>query len=186
MKIKTRDMVLVALFTALTAVGGFLTIPLKPAPITLQTLFTLLAGVVLGPKLGALSQLVYVILGLMGVRVFAGFSGGPQTVFSPSFGFLIGFIFISYIVGLIIHKDNNYTLKNILFATILGSILVYFFGVPYMYLILNKVMDTPITMAQAIKSGCLIFLPGDFLKAIIAGFVGHKVLHRLPNLVEEK
>ncbi len=81
MKISTKEMVLASLFTALTAIGAFLSIPVGSVPITLQSLFVILSGLLLGPKLGALSQLVYVLLGLLGVRIFAGFSGGPQSVF---------------------------------------------------------------------------------------------------------
>src|SRR5690606_41849153 len=107
MKISTKEMVLTSLFTALTAVGAFLSIPVGSVPITLQSLFVVLSGLLLGPKLGALSQLIYVLLGLSGVRIFAGFSGGPQTVFTPSFGFLIGFIFAAFIVGRIVHRDRK-------------------------------------------------------------------------------
>ena len=121
MKISTRDMILVSLFTALTAVGAFLSIPIGSVPITLQSMFTILSGLILGPKLGSLSQLIYVLLGLAGVKIFAGFSGGPQTVFSPSFGFLIGFIFASYVVGLIANTNESISFKKILLAALTGT-----------------------------------------------------------------
>lgn len=88
---KTRTMSLAALFAALTAIGAFLQIPVGITSITLQFLFTSLAGLLLGAKWGALSQLVYVILGLVGLPVFTQ-GGGPGYLLQPSMGFLLGLI----------------------------------------------------------------------------------------------
>lgn len=184
MKISTKEMVLASLFTALTAIGAFLSIPVGSVPITLQSLFVILSGLLLGPKLGALSQLVYVLLGLLGVRIFAGFSGGPQSVFSPSFGFLIGFIFAASIVGLIAHSNDSISFTRIFVASLVGTFVIYLFGVPYMYMIINHVMGKSISFATALKTGCIIFLPGDTLKAIVSSLIASKVLQRI-KLVNE-
>jgi len=80
MRTKTKNMILAALFAALTAAGALIRIPLGPAPITLQFFFTALAGILLGPYLGALSQLMYVLLGLAGLPVFTA-GGGPSYIF---------------------------------------------------------------------------------------------------------
>ncbi|MCG4586216.1 biotin transporter BioY, partial [Anaerosalibacter bizertensis] len=176
MKISTRDMVLVSLFTALTAIGAFLSIPLGNVPISLQSLFTILSGLILGAKLGSLSQLIYVILGLAGVKIFAGFSGGPQSIFSPSFGFLIGFIFASYIVGFISHRNKDFTFKKMFLATLAGTLVIYAFGVPYMYFILNNVLVKEISFITALKTGCIIFLPGDILKCFVSSYVATKIV----------
>lgn len=178
MKISTREMVLVSLFTALTAIGAFLSIPLGEVPISLQTMFTILAGLLLGPKLGGLSQLVYVLLGLSGARIFAGFTGGPQSILKPSFGFLIGFIVSSYIIGKIAHEGKAVDLKRIILATLIGNFIIYLFGLSYMYLILNIVMGKAIPISVVLKTGCLIFLPGDVLKSILSVLVASKVLKR--------
>ena len=87
----TRNMVLAALFAALTAIGAFLQIPTGTVPITLQFLFTALAGLLLGWKWGAISQLLYVGIGLLGLPVFTQ-GGGIGYVLQPSFGFLLGLI----------------------------------------------------------------------------------------------
>ena len=179
MRITTKEMILVSLFTALTAIGAFLSIPLGDVPITLQSMFTILAGLLLGPKLGSLSQLIYVLLGLSGVRIFAGFSGGPQSVLKPSFGFLIGFIFAAYVVGKIAHEGKSTDFKKILLATLAGTFVIYLFGLPYMYIILNSIMGKAVSMSTAIKTGCLIFLPGDMLKAILSSLVASKVIKRV-------
>jgi len=172
-------MILVSLFTALTAVGAFLSIPLGSVPITLQSMFTILSGLILGPKLGSLSQLIYVLLGLAGVKIFAGFSGGPQTIFSPSFGFLIGFIFASYIIGLIANTKGGVNFKKIFLASLAGTAVIYLFGVPYMYLIFNKVLLKEMSFLTAMKAGCVIFLPGDLLKCITSSYVAMKVIPKV-------
>ena len=182
MKITTKEMILISLFTALTAIGAFLSIPLGDVPITLQSMFTILAGLLLGPKLGALSQIVYVLLGLSGMRIFAGFSGGPQCIFKPSFGFLIGFIFAAYVVGKISHGGKSIGFKRIFLATLAGTFVIYLFGLPYMYIILNNVMGKAVPMSTAIKTGYLIFLPGDMLKAILSSLVASRVVTKI-NIV---
>ncbi len=89
--IKTTDMVLCAMFAALIAVGAFIRIPIPYVPFTLQLFFTTLAGLLLGPKLGAASSLVYMITGLIGIPIFTE-GGGPGYIFKPSFGYIIGFV----------------------------------------------------------------------------------------------
>lgn len=179
MKLTTREMVLVSLFTALTAIGAFMSIPVGEVPITLQSMFTLLAGALIGPKLGGLSQIIYILLGLLGVRIFSNFSGGPQHIFKPSFGFLMGFIFASYLVGKIIHERKYTSFNKIFFTLLLGTFVIYLFGIPYMYFILNYVAGTEISFVAAIKTGCLIFIPGDMLKAILSAFVTSKLVGRM-------
>ena len=172
MKISIREMVLVSLFTALTAVGAFISIPMDPVPITLQTLFVLLAGILLGPKLAAISQLLYVILGLMGIPIFAGFTGGLQTIIKPNFGFLIGFIVAAYIIGKISTQDY----KGITVAALIGTIVIYLIGLPYMYFILNYVMNMQLSFFEVFKLGALLFIPGDIIKMIISIIVGVKMI----------
>lgn len=94
-----RRMVYASMFGALTAVGSFMVIPLQPVPITLQTLFTGLAGVLLGAYTGALSQIVYVLLGIIGLPVFAGGKAGIGTLLGPSGGYIIGFIVAAFVIG---------------------------------------------------------------------------------------
>ncbi|NLL82532.1 MAG: biotin transporter BioY [Tissierellia bacterium] len=181
MKIKTREIVFVAIFTALTAVGAFISIPIGPVPITLQTLFVLLSGILLGPKLGALSQIVYILLALIGIPIFSGFSGGPQILLKPSFGFAIGFVFAAYIIGKITYKDINP--KKIFVASIIGSVLIYLFGLPYMHYILNYVMKMNLSIVEVFKMGCLLFIPGDLLKLILANLVARKGLGIFRNQI---
>ena len=98
MRNHTRMLILCALFAALTAVGAFLRLPAGAMSITLQFFFTAMAALLLGPRWGALSQIVYVALGLAGLPVFTQ-GGGPGYVFQPSFGFLLGLIPAAWVMG---------------------------------------------------------------------------------------
>lgn len=95
---KTRDIVFCGLFIALITLGTFIRIPIGNDFYTLQFLFTLLAGLVLGPRLGALAVGAYVLLGLLGVPVFAS-GGGPGYLAQPTFGYLVGFIVQAWFCG---------------------------------------------------------------------------------------
>lgn len=179
MKLSTKEMILVSLFTSLTAIGAFLSIPIGEVSITLQSMFSLLSGLLLGPKLGSMSQGLYIILGLLGVRIFSNFSGGPHYIFKPSFGFLIGFIFASYIVGKITYKKSNLSFGNFLSASLIGTFVIYIFGIPYMYFTLNYISGTGVGFLTVLKTGCLIFIPGDLIKAIITSFLASKLVNRI-------
>lgn len=175
MRMKVKEMALVSMFTALTAVGAFITLPIGPVPITLQSLFVLLSGMLIGPKLGALSQIVYISLALMGIPIFSGFSGGPQILLKPSFGFAVGFVFAAYIVGTIIHGNVNIKYK-LFIGSLVGSIVIYIFGLPYMYYILNIVMKMELSLSAVLNMGFILFIPGDLIKLIIAVVISKKSL----------
>ena len=89
-RMKTKDLVLCAMFVALIAVGAFIKVPVPVVPFTLQFLFTMLAGLLLGPGNGALAVVIYIVLGLAGLPIFTQ-GGGPGYIFQPSFGYIIGF-----------------------------------------------------------------------------------------------
>lgn len=174
MKNKTQKMILVALFAALTAAGAFVKIPVGPAPITLQFFFTALSGVLLGPYLGSLSQLIYVVLGLVGIPIFSG-GGGFSYIFNPGFGYLIGFIFAPILIGKISCGTTTTFMRTFL-GCMAGIFMIYAIGVPYMYMILKVVTRTDITFLKTLMVGFLVFLPGDILKSIIVAFLGKRLL----------
>lgn len=175
MKIRTREMILVAMFTALTAIGAFIKIPIGPVPITLQPLFVSLAGILLGSRLGALSQLIYVIIGLIGIPVFTA-GGGPAYVFKPSFGYLLAYILAAFVVGKISEECDKPSYLRLFLASLAGITVVYIIGVPYLYMILKYVMGTKITFIGALKTGFLVFIPGDIVKCIVTALLGAKVV----------
>lgn len=176
MKNKTSILIQTALFAALTALGAFITIPLPYVPITLQLLFCLMSGIILGPKYGMLSQLLYVGLGLFGLPIFAGGHGGFSSILTPSFGYLIGFIFAPLIVGKVHSLLGKSNFLTILLSCSLGVLVVYIFGIPYLYFILKFYLNNPKDIIWILKNYCILFLLGDFIKCIIISLFSIKIL----------
>ena len=168
-KINIRQMTLVSLFAALTAVGAFISIPIYPVPLTLQTLFTLLAAMTLGSVLGGSSQIIYVLLGMIGLPVFAGFKAGIGVLFGPTGGFLFGFIISSYIIGKIIELKKEKDIFYYFLAGGLGIVIIYISGITQLSLV------TGIGIKKALMVGVFPFLPGDILKLIAASFLANKL-----------
>ena len=175
MATKTKAWILTALFAALSAIGAFIRIPVGPAPITLQFLFVALAGILLGPYWGALSQIVYVALGLLGLPIFTA-GGGPQYVFNSTFGYLLGFIAGAFVIGAVTRHMRASSFVRILAGCLLGLAVIYGIGVPYLYWIMRTVSHTPISFAQAWIVGCAVFLPGDFVKTLLAAWLSKKMV----------
>lgn len=172
-QLNTRDMVLVSMFIALITVGAFIKIPIPNMPFTLQFLFTNLAGIILGAKLGALSVLIYVIAGLIGIPVFTT-GGGPGYILYPTFGFLVGFIIGAYVGGRYIEK-RDLTTKNIFIASIINLLIVYAFGMIHYYFISNFYSNTPIGIGALFLYCFVLAVPGDLLLCFISAAVGKKV-----------
>ena len=169
---KTLMLVLTALFAALTAIGAFFKIPFALAAISLQFLFTAMAGILLGAGYGALSQGVYVLIGLVGVPIFA-LGGGFSYVLQPTFGFLLGLIPLA---------KRPLTFWETALAMLAGLAVLYAIGVPYMALIANAYLGKGLTFWQVIKNGMLIYLPGDLLKIALGSFLCVAITRRLPQV----
>ena len=121
---KTKDLVLCAMFVALIAVGAFIKVPVPVVPFTLQFLFTMLAGLLLGPVNGALAVVVYIVLGLVGLPIFTQ-GGGPGYIFQPSFGYIIGFAVAAYVTGRIANEKSRPGYRRLLAANFIGLFIVY-------------------------------------------------------------
>lgn len=178
MKLSIRDITHIGIFTALTAIGAFISLPIGPVPITLQSFFILLSGIILDSKKAMLSQIAYLLLGLAGLPIFAGFSGGVQTIIKPSFGFLIGYVTAAYFVGKFLENKSK-TTKNLSIAVVIGTLIIYAIGLPYMYYVLNIMLSSNFNIMKILKIGMLVFIPGDTLKAIIAVLIGKKLQGKL-------
>lgn len=165
---KTRTLILTALFAALTAVGAFLRIPIGASSFTLQVLFTCLAGILLGPNYGALSQLIYLLLGFIGLPVFTSGSG-PAYVFQPTCGFLLGLVPMAWVVGKLA-GDGQRPLR-LVGACAAGLAVLYLIGMPYMALILNVYLGKNMSLTALLWAGMLPFLPFDALKIAVTALV---------------
>lgn len=178
MKIKTKDMVLVALFAALTAVGAFINIPLPYVPFSLQFMFCAFSGLLLGARLGLLSQVLYVAIGLAGVPIFTK-GGGIAYIFQPTFGYLIGFIFCAFIIGKMTEKVSELTFKRAFIASLSGLIVLFLIGVPYLYMIFNLYMGKSKTFGWVLTAGFTPFIGGDIVLSILVSVIAVKVIRIL-------
>lgn len=167
---KVREIVLCALFIALVAVGAFIRIPVGTDVYTLQFLFTLLAGVLLGARLGAVAVGVYVLMGLVGIPVFAS-GGGPSYVLQPTFGYLVGFICQAYLTGALV-RGGEPTFGRVLGACLAGMAIVYLFGISYFYIASNYIVNAPITLWLALWYCGILQVVPDFLLCLAAAFIG--------------
>lgn len=172
---KTRSMVQCALFAALAAIGAFIQVPVPYMDyFTLQFLFVLLAGMLLGSARGALSVSVYVLVGLVGFPVFAA-GGGIQYIFRPSFGYLLGFILAAWVAGFIIQRGQKQNDGRYLLAAFGGLLAAYAIGLVYKYMILNFYMAEPTPWSIVLLSCFPLDLPGDILLCFIGAGLAHRI-----------
>ena len=171
----TRNLILVAMFAALTAIGAFIKVPIPYVPFTLQYLFCALAGLILGSKLGALSQIVYVVIGLSGVPVFTE-GGGISYIFKPTFGYLIGFIVASYVIGKVRENVQELTFIKTIFTLLLGLFFIYLFGVVYLYISYNLYLGKDISFYFAFFYGFVVCVAGDLVLTVFAAYISIKLL----------
>lgn len=149
----------ISIFAALTFVSGFLSIPVGPVPITLQTLLVLLTGFFLRPKAAFFAQSLHLLLKLL--------LGGFQSLLSPSFGFVFGFVAAATLISYLVHKKEG-SFLNYGIAAVAGTIVMYAIGLPYMAAILNGVMGNQFGLAEIFQMGMILFIPGDIAKALLA------------------
>jgi len=149
--VKESDLFWVFSFSILTAVSAQISIPLKPVPITLQTMMVLLAGAFLGAKNGAFSQLLYLSLGAIGLPVFAHTADGTfgfLRLFGPTGGYLLAFPLAAYLVGYFTEKSKKYfTVVVSMFA---AEILVIVIGTFYLYATYLHNLNEAVTAGAAI------------------------------------
>ena len=166
----TKNLILAGLFAALTAVGAFIKIPLPYVPLTMQTAFTGLAGVVLPPHYAALSQLTYLILGLAGLPVFAN-GGGIGYVAQPTFGYLLAMPLAAFAIARMRKRIRTPSFLSIFLIVLFGLLFILAFGSLWLYAALNIFLATSIGLGKALWIGGLLFLPGSLVKAFAVALV---------------
>lgn len=170
---KTKSLILTGLFAALTAAGAFIRVPMWPVGITLQVLVTALSGMLLGGRMGAASQAIYLLIGLAGVPVFSE-GGGIGYIARPSFGFLVGLMPMAFVIGTLARKRDG--LPGLFAAGLAGVATLYAVGIPYMYIAVNVFMGTRMSLWTAVSTGMLVFLPGDLIKILAAALILRRIL----------
>ena len=177
-RFSARQLALMALFAALTAIGAWLKIPTPWSAFTLQVLFVFLAGALLGPKYGAISMAVYVGMGLVGIPVFTG-GGGPSYVLQPTFGFLLSYIPAAAVVGWLCRREPSPGFGRVALACLAGLGVIYLIGLPYMALIVNLYLGRHMGLWDVLWGGMIIFLPYDGVKILLTAVLAK---HLIPML----
>ncbi|MDC7245548.1 MAG: biotin transporter BioY [Sphaerochaetaceae bacterium] len=185
-----RNVIITSLFTALIIVGSFIIIPVTVVPVTLQTLFVLLAGVLAGRKTALTSTSLYLVLGAVGLPVFSGASGGLAHYFGPTGGFLIGMLLMAAISGaagdaaMKYQNEDQTLMKKGLVILILGSfaatVSIYLVGIPFIKFNLD------LTWPKAFATAMIPFIPGDLLKLVVVIIVSNIFFPRVRSYLAVK
>lgn len=147
-------------FTGLTVLGANIYIPLAPVPVTLQTLFVLLAGAAIGGRFGSLGQFLYVGLGAAGLPFFAGGMGGLAVLAGPTGGYLMSFLIVPFVVGALIRRSQSVRWQILVFS--LGTTIIFAAGLIHLAIFYTS------GMSEAIRVGLLPFIPGAVFKIVAA------------------
>jgi len=169
-----RRMVLAALLSALTAAGAYIQIPIGPVPMVLSTLFVLLSGLLLGSRGGLVSMGLYLLMGAMGVPVFAGGKGGFAHFFDPTGGYLFGYALSAWVTGFISERVRPGSVLEMTGIAV-GILAVYSTGLPWLKMV------THLSWAKTMMVGMIPFLIGDGIKGAAAFMLARSVrpmLHR--------
>ena len=167
------------MFAALMMIGANITafvpfLVVGGVPITLQTFFAILAGLILGSRRGALAMTVYMFIGLAGAPVFARFGGGFGSIISPTFGFIVSFIFVAFIVGKIVEKNGK--LHGYIIAALVGMTVNYLIGTNWMYYAYKLWAAAPDAFTYKVAWLWMMPpLPKDIILAVLAGIFGHRM-----------
>ena len=173
---RTLKLVHIAMFSALMAIGANISsfLVIGGVPITLQTFFAILAGILLGSRMGAFAMIVYAFIGLAGAPVFAQFSGGMDTLISPTFGFIVSFTVLAFLVGLIAEKFP--TRKGFIAAALAGLIINYSIGTNWMYAAYKLWFAAPEGFTYQMAWAWMAApLPKDLVLSILAGIFGYRL-----------
>ena len=171
-KLSIKQLTVIGVMTAVTCILGPLSLPIGIVPISFTNLAIYFSVYLLGGKRGTLSYIVYLFIGLVGLPVFSGFSGGFPKVFGPTGGYLIGFIFMAFISGIFIDKFPSKIYMCFL-GMLLGTIVTYIFGTAWLAFQAN------LTFNKALSLGVLPFIPGDIAKMVLAALIAPQIKKRL-------
>ncbi len=171
---KVRMITVSALIIALLIITAPLKFKLGELSFTLQTFFVMFSALLLGKK-GWIPVLLYVAIGLAGVPVFSD-GGGIAYILKLSFGYIIGFVVSSLVVGFLLKKESSFLYDTTI--VIIGTVIIYAIGIPYANVLLRSVVHKPMSYSAMLTPFMLVFLPGDILKAVIAVWVSRTLKQR--------
>jgi biotin transport system substrate-specific component len=171
---RRAELALAAALAALMAVGAYVHIPLPIVPVTLQTLFVYLAGLMLSPVYALMSQMSYLVLGLAGFPVFAGGKSGPAVVYSPTFGYLLSFPIAAWGMAALARRGPS-GLSRKFFTCGIGATIILIGGAIYLWAAMRWILGTPLGFPRALWIGAVIFLPAEWLKITCAAWIAQRL-----------
>lgn len=176
---KIKQLLLCGIFTGLVIISSYIVIPLGPVPHTLQPLTVMLAGFLLGPRLGALSLCAWIMLGCLGLPVFNQGQSGLTMFVGPTGGFIVGFVVCAYLSGYLTRKYYSESVgKNFLYLA-LAMVVCYILGAVGFKLSFAYFLHKPLSWEKTMLLAIAPFLPFDIIKAAIASYFGIKIRRAL-------
>ncbi|NRD77778.1 biotin transporter BioY [Bacillus sp. BRMEA1] len=178
-KLRAIDITLVGMFVALMAIGANITsiapfLHVGGVPITLQTFFAVLAGLILGSRIGSIAMIVYMLVGLVGVPVFADFSGGLGVILKPTFGFIVSYILTAFIIGKMVDKKPGLAIYIV--AALVGMAVNYLFGTNWMYFAFKFWAAAPAGFTYKMAWLWMVPpLPKDIILSILAAILANRL-----------
>ncbi|WP_180960213.1 biotin transporter BioY [Neobacillus cucumis] len=178
-KLRALDLTMAAMFIALMAIGANIStiapfLHVGGVPITLQTFFAILAGAILGSRLGAIAMIGYMLVGIVGVPVFADFTGGLSIIIKPTFGFILSYILTAFIIGKMV--ERNKSLSMFIIAALIGMAVNYLFGTNWMYFAYKLLGSAPDGFSYKMAWLWMIApLPKDIILSVLAAIMAHRL-----------
>ena len=174
MKFTVKEIVIIGIFAALTAICAPLSIPLSfsPVPITLSILAVFMSAVLLSPKCAVFSQIIYILIGICGAPVFSRFQSGPGVVSGPSGGFLLSYPVIALVISLLLRNRKQISRMDMIGAMVVGLMICYTMGASWYGFSLQKTVNESIAFIAP-------FLPLDLVKILLVSALGHQVYQTL-------
>ncbi len=180
MKLNTKEITHIAILAAIISVLSIITFQINVVPITLSVFAVLLSAVIAGAKKSVTAVAVYILIGALGIPVFSGIKGGVQILAGPTGGYIISYIFMALIVGIVSDKIKENNIKNqvILFLFSIISIAVcYILGT------IQYVFITSIGWTAALSACVYPFIPFDIIKSFLAVIIGLKIKTQIKNIM---
>ncbi len=171
-KLSTKEIALIGLMAAILCLAAPFSVPIGPVPISLATLVIYFTIYLLGAFCGTLSCLIYLLLGLVGLPVFSGFSSGPEKLLGPTGGYLIGYLLMALIGGIFLDRYRKNILLQFL-GLVLGTAACYILGTVWL------AQQASLSLRAALWAGVIPFIPGDLIKIVAAMAVAPQIRRQL-------
>ncbi|MDN3360678.1 biotin transporter BioY [Priestia megaterium] len=185
-RFRTLDLTLAGMFAALMAIGANITswapfLQVGGVPLSLQPFFVILAGLLLGSRMGSISMIVYVLIGIAGAPVFAQFKAGIGILFGSTGGFLLSYIVAAFVTGKIMEMRGKPTFSIFLISSLVGIAVIYLIGTTYMYVAVNYWLEAPAMTYIAAWKIMSWFAVKDLIFTILGAMLAPRIYKALQS-----